>query len=364
MAVTSEAMAAMCRARMSLIFTQPFFGRLAARLEFIETSRVPTASTDGARLVFNPEFVMGLSKEEREFLVAHEVLHCALMHPYRLNGRDHKKANIAMDYAVNLILVDAGLVMPKQGLFDIQYANMTWEHIYTLLPESLGQGSAGFGDVTAASGEASSAEESAWQVAVAGAISEAMERGDCSATLQREAERARKPKVSWKDQLWYLVEKMRGSDDFCYAVPNKKLAVTGCFSPSTFSEQTQPLAVIVDTSGSIDESLLSEFLAEIHSLVDALNPESVHFCCADAAVHAVGEWRYGDAEIVLTVVGGGGTDFRPALAWADAIHPQVGLTIYFTDLMGEFPSKVPDVDVLWVTTTALKPPFGNVIQIL
>lgn len=358
--MSAEAMVAMRQARMSLIFTQPFFGRLSARLELVCDNREPTAATDGKSLTFNAGFVMSLTHEEREFLVAHEVMHCALLHPYRRGNRDRKKANVAMDYAINIILTEAGLTKPKVALLDRQYVNMSWEHIYTLLPDV--ESIACFGEVKDA--ELAPEEiEKEWQVATTAALIEATERGDCPAALQREVEQARKPKISWRDQLWYLVEAVRGADDFSYHAPNRKSAGTGVFLPSTYSEQTKPLAVVLDTSGSIDSTLLAGFLAEVRSLVDVLNPASVHFCCADAAVHAAGEWFTGDDSIEIAMAGGGGTDFRPAIKWAEELTPKVGVVLYFTDLMGAFPAYEPGVKIVWVATTNLKPPFGDVVYI-
>ena len=40
----------------------------------------------------------------------------------------------------------------------------------------------------------------------------------------------------------------------------------------------------------------------------------------------------------------------------------VDIMVYLTDGYGEFGDK-PDLDVLWLTTTNIKPPFGEHIQV-
>jgi predicted metal-dependent peptidase len=70
----------------------------------------------------------------------HELLHVVFLHFARMEGRDHKKWNYATDYAINLLLnnkeVTSTLVlkMPKGGLLDPKYRNMSAEQIYDTNP--------------------------------------------------------------------------------------------------------------------------------------------------------------------------------------------------------------------------------------
>lgn len=121
------------RARSILLQDAPFFGVLALNLATVERAECETMATDGASLFYNPEFVATLSDSELLFVVAHEALHCALSHMSRIGERDLKEFNIAADYAINweLSRMPRGVgTMPKGGLLDAQYADMSAEEIY------------------------------------------------------------------------------------------------------------------------------------------------------------------------------------------------------------------------------------------
>ena len=57
-----------------------FFGGLLSRLIIRENKGVKTMSTDGVSIHYNPKFVHELTDSEIMWVIAHEVLHCALLH--------------------------------------------------------------------------------------------------------------------------------------------------------------------------------------------------------------------------------------------------------------------------------------------
>ncbi len=352
----------MTEARMSLVLSHPFFGRLAMRLALINDASIPTACTNGSFIAYNPEFIKSLPKSHVKFVMAHEVMHCALLHPYKLQGKNVRKANAAMDYAINMILVDAGFHAPKKCLLDERYRGMTWERIYNLLPDN---GQYDDPDIQAAEGTPADQEaaQEAWKIATAAAIQESMKQGNCPESMKREVEESRKKVVDWKEELWHNVERIKGNDDYSYSTPSRKSAIINCFIPSMYSEQTLPLAVAIDTSGSIEGKILGVFLNEIRAIADVLNPRSLNICCADDAVQTVNEWTSGD-DLEIAIGGGGGTDFRPAIAWAENLQDKPSLLIYFTDMYGNFPEVEPSVPVIWISTSkGVVPPFGTLIEI-
>src|SRR5690606_3578403 len=91
---------------------------LGTKTEFTkDDSVVPTAATDGSKIIFNEDFLDTLSDDEIIFLVAHECMHPMLEHPYRRNNRNHTRWNQAGDYVINELLVNEGIGhMPAQGL--------------------------------------------------------------------------------------------------------------------------------------------------------------------------------------------------------------------------------------------------------
>ena len=61
------------------------------------------------------------------------------------SGRDPKRWNMACDYAINPLLIDAGLNLPEGVLLDNRFRGMSAERIYNLIEADAEQGS-GSGD--------------------------------------------------------------------------------------------------------------------------------------------------------------------------------------------------------------------------
>lgn len=129
----SKAKEAVSTARRALVLDQPFFGVLSLKLELVEDKAVKTLEMDGRKLWFNPAYVESLSKWELIGVIAHEVLHCANGHVWRAENRDLKRWNHAADYAINPIVLDAGMVLPKGMLDGTPYKGQSAEEIYERL---------------------------------------------------------------------------------------------------------------------------------------------------------------------------------------------------------------------------------------
>ena len=123
-------MDAITKAKSQLIMSFPFWGRLAFQPQYIEDPNVKTATTDGVSIRYNPAYVDSLSNAEVQGLVAHEVGHSAFGHVFRLACHDPVEFNIAGDYALNGILIAAGITLPPGALYDPQYDGMGAEEIY------------------------------------------------------------------------------------------------------------------------------------------------------------------------------------------------------------------------------------------
>ena len=121
------------KARTALLLDHPFFGSLLYRLKDRESRAIKTMATDGVSLLWNPEFVETLTAATLAGTLAHEVMHPALHHHVRRSGRDPKRWNVACDYAINPLLVDAGLSLPEGVLIENRFRGMSAEQIYNLL---------------------------------------------------------------------------------------------------------------------------------------------------------------------------------------------------------------------------------------
>ena len=102
------------RARINLLMDEPFFGTLMMQLRPVEIS-VPSFCTNGDYLRYNPAYMDTLDDAQLRTVLAHEVLHPALLHPFRLGNRDLKVANQAADYAINNFLDDYNQQAAKGG---------------------------------------------------------------------------------------------------------------------------------------------------------------------------------------------------------------------------------------------------------
>src|SRR6266478_3281441 len=123
------------KARTALLLDHPFFGSLLFRLGGRASGSIQTMATDGVSLFYNPEFVETLNAAELAGVLAHEVMHPALQHHTRRGDRDRERWNMACDYAINPLLQDAGLRLPKDVLIDHRFRGMSAERIYNLIEE-------------------------------------------------------------------------------------------------------------------------------------------------------------------------------------------------------------------------------------
>jgi predicted metal-dependent peptidase len=389
------------KVRTSLILDHPFFGSLLFRLKGRECRSIQTMATDGVSLFYNPDFVETLNTATLAGTLAHEVMHPALHHHVRRSGRDPKLWNVACDFAINPLLVDAGLSLPDGVLLDDRFRGMSAERIYNLLesesesesePEagdedeecetSQGQSTAapsrqdelnepsvpstegGIGQVLDApesGGDSPTVEEQAreWDVAVNQAITIARQAGKTPAGLNRTLEGTREAEVDWRELLRRLWSETIAAD-YSWMRPNRRHFWTGLFLPGVVREGAGEIAIAVDCSGSISARQLGLFEAEVRSILDGARPERVYVLYFDAVVHKVEIYEAGQP-VALHALGGGGTAFGPCFEWLDdrGIRPQS--MVFLTDLYGEFPSSVPSYPVLWASTGGRRAPFGEVI---
>jgi predicted metal-dependent peptidase len=127
------------KARTALLLDHPFFGSLLFRLKGRECRSIATMATDGVSLYYNPEFVDSLNPATLCGVLAHEVMHPGLHHHVRRSRRHPKRWNEACDYAINPLLLDAGLSLPDGVLVDNRFRGMSAEQIYNLLEAEAGQ---------------------------------------------------------------------------------------------------------------------------------------------------------------------------------------------------------------------------------
>ena len=356
--MTQEALRKLSIGRSKLILDHGFFGMLALRLNLVAREDIPTLAVDGKNIFFNSKFVMGLEPDLVKSALAHEVMHCVFDHMMRRKHRNPKKWNFAGDYAINQILKDSGFVIGDSWLLDPQYAGKTADEIYSLLPD-MPEGEA-LCEIMPGDADSMEADAMDWKIATMQAASVAEKQGKLPDTLKRFVDDLPKPKVDWRRQLARFFTQNE-KDDYSWLHPNKKFLSQGIYLPGLWSENMGPVAVAIDTSGSISNEILQKFGAEIKALVAGARPSEIHVIYCDAAVNHVDV--YGpDDKMEFKPHGGGGTDFNPPFKYLaeKGIRPEC--FVYLTDLFGPFPPE-PGYPTLWVATTPGKAPIGETIHI-
>lgn len=361
-------------ARTALLLDSPFFGVLALQLLLVESLQHSTMATDAVHLFFNPAFVDTLSRDELIGVIAHEVMHCAAGHCWRKDGREHQQWNVAADYAINQLLTDAGMALPAGALLDAQWAGKSAEYIYARLPQQPpqpkgGTGACGCGEVLDAPADSDDdgnapPTESDWKQIAAAAVQAAKMRGKLPASLARDFGTLVAPLVDWRSLLRRFVTDTTTSD-YSWTQPNRRYLASGLYLPRLHAHACGPIAVAVDTSGSIDTETLRQFASEVNAIAQDVQPARVDIVWCDARVHRVDTFERNET-ITFTPIGGGGTDFAPVFAHYDA-SPELApaCLVYLTDLQGSFPPAAPDYPVLWACTYANgTAPFGEVVPCL
>lgn len=175
-------------------------------------------------------------------------------------------------------------------------------------------------------------------------------RGDVPAGWQRWAEDVLEPMVSWQRLLSAAVRRgvadVAGRVDFSYRRPSRRASA---FPDVVLPSLRQPLpkvAMVLDTSGSMSDHMLSQALAEVGGVLRGLGIGRRHLrviCCDATAYEAQ---RVLDAREVQ-LLGGGGTDMGAGLAAACGLKPRPDLVIVLTDGFTPWPlGPPPGVDVV------------------
>ena len=405
-----DARARLVKARAAMVVNHPFFASLSLRLDLREDTSCHTAWTDGKVMGYNPNYIKVLSQEKLVGLTAHTVMHPACRHHERRQDRDPKLWNKACDYAINPILIDAGLTLPDGFLMDPAYEGKTADEVYARLKEGEAEEEKGEGqredpdpekdnrenpeeengaqeagpsekdtspdetdpgmagevrdgnsDPRSAPGETE--EETDWEQAMVQAAGNARAMGALPRGIDLFVKDRLSPRLPWQELLALFIQQSARAD-YTWTQPNRRYVHQDLYFPALVSDRLPELAVAVDTSGSIRPGELDGFAAELSAIL-SMNPSRIHLLYTDMAVNryqAVDPW---DLPVTFSPKGGGGTDFRPAFRFLDRQGIQPYCLIYLTDLECRlFPGRPPGYPVLWVQVGqgGYDPPFGRKIR--
>jgi len=358
------------KARTALVLEHPFIGSIALNMPYQFDTSIPTAATNGKRILFNPYFMMDLDDEEVKFVVAHECFHPMLEHNFRRGERHPRKWNKAGDYVINQLISDESIGKVIDGsLLDkniYDAGNGTTDGIYNILPDEDGDGDGeGYpldGDCEDGGNTPGEREQQAaeWKVKVAQAAQAAKMMGKMSAGLERFVTEILNPKVDWRDVTRKFVERAK-TDQRSFARPNRRFLAQDLFLPSRSGEALGEIVYGVDCSGSIDEQIIAQFAAEIRTCKEDMQPKKIHVVYFDSEV-AHYESYEADDDLDIRPHGGGGTAFSPVFQYIEENGIEPVACIFLTDLCCNDFGDEPSYPVLWVSTEPNgDAPFGEVV---
>ena len=378
-----------------LLIKYPTFGSVIANLEFQASKDIATAGTDGKVLLYNPKFVSGLSDKERTFLFAHEVCHVAFEHIFRSEGKDKQLWNIATDSVINALLKQDGLPMIDGGVDIPEAVNYDAEEMYNKLLEEnkKQQSSQGGQEQTEEQANVGHDTHSLWNKAIEERekekkqqTNEFVEKGEKETFKQNKIERRKQLQKLSKE----LAEQSSHEAGTGIQRQGKKLADIGIATPlmdwrkllrqavkydeewtrknarmrnGYFRHRVEEIPIpeteiLLDTSGSVSETLLRNFLRECKNI---LANSKVKVGCFNTQFHGFTELRRVEDIDNMSFPIGGGTDFNAAV---EAFSRRVPNKIIFTDGEAPMPEKAVR-NVIWVVfgNRRINPKGGKVINI-
>ena len=375
-------------ARTDLILSNPFFGALSLGLKIVEDTTCATAWTDGRSLGYNPAFIDGLNHSQCTALIAHEVMHCAMGHPWRRDAREFKQWNIAADRAINSELRESGFTLPEGALFPNAGETGKSAEWYYAREQSQpkgpdpqrGKGKPQPGNGTPqpgkgtpdplgevrdapttpdADGEPAPSEQE-WKQKAAEALNSAKMCGKMPGGLARAVKDALKPRIDIRSLLLRFFSE-RSTGDYSWSRPNPRYISSGLYLPALESRELGEVAILADTSGSMDSEALAYTRGVVEQVLDEVSPLGTTLYMVDTKVHTVHRMEKGEP-LTWEPKGGGGTNFTSFFEQVNSGDVQPVCIIGITDLCATF-GTAPDCPVLWLSTTDRTAPFGEVVYV-
>ena len=354
-----------------------------------------TAYTDGINKKYGRAFLTAICPTQAEVngLILHENLHIGLRH--HLHGadmfrEDGDKANKAADYVVNDMITEISkkypelVQLPRGGLYDPQYHNMSMREVYKLLKSKKGGGGGGGkpdkeGEKGSGSGGGEyefdkhdfgkpMTQEEAKEMD--GKIDRAIREGALLAgrlgiDLPRSISDMLNPVIDWKKELAeFVTSSCKGKDEYTWRKFNRRLISNDIYLPTVENETIGEVVVAIDTSGSIGQQQLNEFASELVSICEAVSPDAVRVLWWDTKVHGEQLFtdNYDQIGSMLKPLGGGGTRVSSVAEYINKKKINAECVLVFTD--GYLESDVVwniSAPTLWMVTENRNwtPPTGK-----
>lgn len=392
------------KARLWLLFNNPFFGTLVMQLPLQEENTwCQTAAVDGRWIYWNRKFFEGLSLDETIFVLSHEVMHVVYDHFGRRSHRDPGYWNMAGDYVINAMLINEKIgAMPTKpvpvkdgegntsqrvGLYDKRYEGWTSEAVYDDLQRrkvkkqltldvhiEMGKdaqnsegkkGNQGIPieiDEEALKGIREELKTKVLQAAQAG-------QGRLPAAIARLVDSLVEAKINWRDYIQQSIQSQLTSD-YSWHRPNRRHMGADVIFPTLIKEDTIDVEITIDQSGSISAEMARDFLSEVHGITQQYNNFTIGVSTFDTRLYNRQEFNSENIDELLDYEpkGGGGTDFVNSFwKYYKQHNIQPKLLIVFTDLECDDHGPRDYCDqVIWVVNNPynkkIMPDFGTWVR--
>jgi len=201
-----------------------------------------------------------------------------------------------------------------------------------------------------------------WKNALSAASIAQRQRGTMPGELGQLINGELEPKVDWRSVFWNFVTE-RISEEYRMYPPDRRHIHNELYLPS-IEGQRVVIAVTIDSSQSIDDIELEQFVSEVKDMLNNTEGIELHLMVCDTRVTLYEVLTREDNLTELSVHGRGGTSFVPPFKKLEDESVIPCSMIYLTDLCGDFPDDFPLYPVLWVVVGGNNnpPPFGQVIH--
>ena len=369
------------KSRVKLLKNSPFFGTILLHTEYKIDESIETAATDGTTLLLNEEWMCKQTEEHFSGVLLHEVLHMALNHVERtLDLDDLMIANIAADIVVNGIIKDNKISLPKEAIFDDDLKHLGVREIYSIIKQKQKenknhiQDKYGDGDVNeclqkSAKSEGTSQREAnseKWKNIInkAKTISKMKQAGVKGSGLARIFKELLEPTINWRDALYKYITQSRAD----FEGYDRRFIHDGMYIDDVGGNKVH-VAAFVDTSGSVDEELLQNFLSELFFAINSTRGTTGYLYYFDTELYPQGNIE--DLDGVPKPVGLGGTSFVPIMKELNKISSENSHTntvgIIYTDGFAPMTWEEPETPLLWcISPGGIKEEnikYGDVVRI-
>lgn len=382
------------KARSRLLMKAPFYGTLLMHLNFA-FAPCGTAGTDMRNVYWDPDFVSRLSTEEIEFVMQHEVLHCALFHPVRAKGFIPHLYNIAADIVVNStilksigreeFLIDGepvicltpdgqpGYLFTAEEIYQMLYMKYQemMEDIEKLRSKLHDEGHLIDGHDIWEKTQNDTMIGAEWAQHLEEVSGKMGSLQEMPLSVRHFIDlKGYKAKISWKRLLHAYVQEFLNHFDYHFQPADRRFSESEFILPGfseVVGEKLENIWFFVDASSSVDDEMFTAVFMELKACIEQF--QSISGTVFFFNTRITGEQKFTSLEDMehLQPVGKGGTNFHCIFRYLQQkMEDRPKVIVVLTDGYATFPNEedAMAVPVLWIIADKKRSaPWGRTIHI-